>query len=211
MNVFSIETFMDEMAKKGGVDPISLRLNHLKDDRAAKVISVVQEKMNTDQARSDDFYGNGIAFARYKNIAAYCAVGIELEVKESASIRLNRAWIAADVGEIVDSDGIILQLEGGLVQAASWTLYEKVTFDENGITSKDWDSYDIMRFDNIPKFKTFLIDQPGQPFLGCGETVAGPAAAAISNALFDAIGVRMRTMPFTAKAIQDVLFSSESS
>ena len=76
MNVFSIETFMDELAKKGGVDPISLRLNHLKDDRAAKVISVVQEKMNTDQVRSDDFYGNGIAFARYKNIAAYCAVGI---------------------------------------------------------------------------------------------------------------------------------------
>ena len=211
MNVFSIETFMDEMAKKGGVDPISLRLNHLKDDRAAKVISVVHEKMNTDQARSDDFYGNGIAFARYKNIAAYCAVGIELEVQESASIRLNRAWIAADAGEIVDSDGVIFQLEGGLIQAASWTLYEKVTFDEHGITSKDWDSYDIMRFDNIPKFKTFLIDQPGYPFLGCGETVAGPAAAAISNALFDAIGVRMRTMPFTAQAIQDVLLSNESS
>ena len=124
--------------------------------------------MKIDQARSDDFYGNGIAFARYKNIAAYCAVGIELEVNESASIRLNRAWIAADAGEIVDSDGVILQLEGGLIQAASWTLYEKVTFNENGITSKDWDSYDIMRFANIPHFKRFLIDQPGQPFLGCG-------------------------------------------
>ena len=95
-----------------------------------------------------------------------------------------------------------------MIQSASWTLYEKVTFNENGITSKDWGSYSIMRFDNIPTFKTILINQPNQPFLGCGETAAGPSAAAISNAVFDAIGVRLRKMPFTAKVVQSVLMSN---
>ena len=95
------------------------------------MISVLQEHMNADKARSDKFHGNGVAFARYKNSAAYCAVGIELKVSDSASIQLKRAWIAADAGEIIDSEGVISRLEGGLIQAASWTLYEKVTFDEN--------------------------------------------------------------------------------
>jgi CO/xanthine dehydrogenase Mo-binding subunit len=182
-------------------------LDHLDDERAKETIRVLDEMMKTDKENSDCFVGSGIAFGRYKNTAAYSSVGIELEVNDHSSIILKRAWITADVGEIIDPDGVTQQLEGGLIQAASWTLYESVAYDENGIISKDWENYPIMRFDNIPNIKTVLINQPTQPFLGCGETVAGPTAAAISNALFNAIRIRLRRMPFTPDAIQKKLLS----
>ena len=207
MNIFSIESFLDELSYEAEIDPVKFRLDHLDDERAKETIRVLDEMMKTDKENSDCFVGSGIAFGRYKNTAAYSSVGIELEVNDHSSIILKRAWITADVGEIIDPDGVTQQLEGGLIQAASWTLYESVAYDENEIISKDWENYPIMRFDNIPNIKTVLINQPTQPFLGCGETVAGPTAAAISNALFNAIGIRLRRMPFTPDAIQKKLLS----
>ena len=149
----------------------------------------------------------GIGFSRYKNSAAYCAVGVELKVSDDLEIKLINAWITVDAGEVAYEDGIIAQLEGGFIQAASWTLYEEVLFDVKEITSKDWDTYKIIEFDNIPTFQTNVIDKNGYPYLGVGEVVAGPTGAAISNAICDAIGQRIKTMPFTKDNITKELLN----
>ena len=115
---------------------------------------------------------------------------------------LRRAVIAADVGEIIDRQGVMSQLEGGLLQASSLTLYEKVGYDRVGITSRDWESYPILRFDNAPEIETVLIERPGDPFLGVGEAAIGPTAGAIANAIYDTTGLRVRHVPFTPDALR---------
>ena len=116
---------------------------------------------------------------------------------DHGSIKLLRAVIAADAGQVIDPDGFRSQLEGGLIQSASWTLKEQVKFDEKGITSQDWESYPIMTFADVPEIETILIDRKDSPVLGAGEATQGPTAAAISNAIFDAVGLRLRRIPFT--------------
>ena len=141
--------------------------------------------------------------ARYKNAKSWCAVAVEAEVGDDAKVVLRRAVIAADAGEVVDPDGLAAQLEGGFVQAASWTLREAVTWDRDGITSRDWETYPILRFDEIPEIDTVLVDRPGEPFLGAGKAACGPAGAAIANAVFDATGVRARRLPLTPQALRE--------
>ena len=142
-------------------------------------------------------FHRGIGFARYKNSASYCAVGVELKVNDDLEVKLNKAWITVEAGEIAFEDGIKAQVEGGFIQAASWSLYEEVRFDTKEIISKDWDSYKIIGFDNIPDIETNIINKEGFPYLGVGEVVAGPTGAAISNAMHKALGQRIKTMPFT--------------
>ena len=146
--------------------------------------------------------GRGIAFAQYKNLKAYAAVGVELEVNDAAEVILKRAVLAGDAGEIVDRDGTAAQYDGGFLQAASWTISEQVTWDRDGITSRDWETYPILGFDNVPEIETILIERPGVPFLGAGEAVSGPAGAAIANAIYNATGLRLRRIPFTPDAIR---------
>ena len=119
-----------------------------------------------------------------------------------ATIKLHRAVLAVDAGQVFDPDGLAMQSEGGFIQAASWALHEQVTYDRDGVTSRDWESYPILRFDNVPDIETILMDRPGDPFLGAGEAVSGPAGAAIANAIHDATGLRLRRMPFTPDAIR---------
>ena len=147
--------------------------------------------------------GQGLAVARYKNTKSWCAVAVEVAVGDDAKIVLRRAAIAVDAGEIVDPDGLAAQLEDGFVQAASWTLLEAVTWDRDGITSRDWESCPILRFDAIPEIETVLVDRPGEPFLGAGEASCGPTGAAIANAVFDATGVRARRLPLTPRALRE--------
>src|SRR5262249_18720181 len=118
---------------------------------------------------------------------------------------LERAVIAADAGQIVDPSGLANQLEGGMIQSASWTLRESVHFDRMRVTSLDWETYPILRFPEVPELETILIDRPGEPYLGSGEAVQGPTAAAIANAVFDAIGVRLRDVPFTPARVRSAL------
>ena len=113
-----------------------------------------------------------------------------------------------DAGEIAYEDGIKAQVEGGFIQAASWILYEEVRFDTKEIISKDWDTYKIIGFDNIPNIQTNVIDQKGFPYLGVGEVVAGPTGAAISNALSEAFGQTIKTMPFTKENIMKELLET---
>ena len=127
---------------------------------------------------------------------------MEVEVDASGVIHLERGVIAADAGRVVDPDGLANQLEGGLIQAASWTLLEQVRFDRQRVTSLDWDSYPILRFPDVPALETVLLDHPELPSLGAGEGTQGPTPAAIANAVFDASGVRLREIPFTPERVR---------
>lgn len=202
-NVFAIESFMDELAHAAGVDPVAFRLRHLTDERARAVIQAAAEKSGWQSRLSGDGRGRGIAFSQYKNRQCYAAVVVELHVdRPSGRIHLERAVIAADAGQVVNPDGLSSQLEGGFVQAASWTLFEQVTFDAHGITSRDWDTYPILRFSAAPVIETVILNRPGLPFLGGGEATQPPTPAAIANAIYDAAGIRLREIPFTPQRVQ---------
>ena len=191
------------LAEEAGVDAIEFRLSNLADRRAKRVIEAAAKKFGWP-GEEGPALGSGLAFAQYKNAKTYAAVAIEVEVTDDAEIKLRRATIAADAGHIVDPDGLTAQLEGGVIQAASWTLYEQVKYDAGGITSRDWDSYPILRFDNVPVIETILMDRSNLPFVGAGEATAGPTAAAIANAVYRAVGLRLRRLPMTPDAVRAV-------
>jgi nicotinate dehydrogenase subunit B len=207
-NVFSIESFMDELAAASGADPVEFRLKHLDDPRGRDIIDKAAREFGWrkgQQASRDR--GFGFAFARYKNLAAYCAIATEVEVnRETGRPRLVRAVAAVDSGQVVNPDGLINQIEGAILQSMSWTLYESVSFDDTRITSIDWQTYPILRFNAVPdSVAVHIIDRPGEPFLGSGETGQGPAAASIANAIADATGKRLRDLPLTRKRIKDAI------
>jgi CO/xanthine dehydrogenase Mo-binding subunit len=207
-NVYSIESFMDELAGLAGVDPIEFRLRHLDDRRGREVIAMAAEGFGwRKEMRLPRHHGAGFAFARYKNLAAYCAVASEVVVdRETGRARLVRAVAAVDAGQVVNPDGLINQIEGAIIQSASWTLYESVMFDDQHVTSIDWQTYPIQRFDAVPdRIDVHIINRPGQPFLGSGETGQGPAAASIANAIASATGKRLRDLPLTRKRIKDAI------
>jgi CO/xanthine dehydrogenase Mo-binding subunit len=204
-NIFASESFMDELALAAKADPVEFRLRHLDDPRARDVVTRAAKEFGwktQDQRRRGQ--GRGFAFARYKNSAAYCAVAVELSVEhESGEVRLGRIVAAVDSGQAVNPDGIRNQIEGAIVQSASWTLYEDVTFDHAGITSSDWSRYPILRFPQAPEsVAVHIVNRPGERFLGTGEAGQAPAAAAIANAVADAIGVRLRDLPLTPARIK---------
>jgi len=206
MNIFAIESFMDELAASAGADPVQFRLKHLDDPRARDVVSLAAQRFGWADAplRRDSGRGRGFAFARYKNLAAYCAVACDVEVKpDTGQPRLLRAVAAVDSGQVVNPDGIVNQIEGAILQSMSWTLYENVTFDDRQITSVDWASYPILRFSAVPdSVEVHLVDRPGLPFLGSGEAGQGPASAAVANAIADATGHRLRDLPLSRERIK---------
>jgi CO/xanthine dehydrogenase Mo-binding subunit len=205
MNVFTIENFMDDLAAAAKADPVEYRLRHLQDKRARDVVTKTAEMFGWKAGqKAQQNHGFGFAFARYKNLAAYCAVAIEVKVEpETGRVRILRASSAADAGEIVNPDGIANQVQGGIVQAASWTLYEGVTFNDTRITSVDWSTYPIMRFDALPdKIDVEVIPRPGTPFLGAGECSQGPGGAALANAITHAIGRRIYDLPLSREKIR---------
>jgi nicotinate dehydrogenase subunit B len=207
-NVFSIESFMDELATAAGADPVEFRLKHLDDPRGRDVIESAARGFGWQKGKkAPRDRGFGFAFARYKNLAAYCAIASEVEVnRETGRPRLVRAVAAVDSGQVVNPDGLINQIEGAIVQSMSWTLYEAVTFDDTRITSTDWQTYPILRFNAVPdSIEVHVINRPGQPFLGSGETGQGPAAASIANAIANATGKRLRDLPLTRKKIKDAI------
>jgi CO/xanthine dehydrogenase Mo-binding subunit len=205
-NVFAIESCMDELAHAAGVDPLAFRLRHLDDERARAVLTAAAEQAGFIGRRREPGRGHGLAFARYKNQKAYAAVVIEVLVdRDSGQITPVRAVIAADAGQVIDPSGLANQLEGGLIQSTSWTLKEQVRFDRVRVTSTDWESYPILRFPEVPTVETVLLDRPGEPYLGSGEAAQPPTPAAIANAVFDAVGVRLRDIPFTPDRVRAAL------
>jgi len=205
LNVFAIESFMDELAERAGQDPVAYRLSILSDTRARAVVEHVARISSWQSGLpSGTGRGRGIGFARYKNMAAYAAVVAEVEV--AASVRLNRVWCAADTGLVINPDGAVNQLEGGIIQAASWALKEGVRLDSAGISSRDWESYPVLRFTEVPEVAVELIDPAAdRPALGVGEAPGGPTVAAIGNAVAHALGTRLRDLPLTRERVMAAL------
>jgi CO/xanthine dehydrogenase Mo-binding subunit len=195
-NVFALESFMDELAAAAGADPVVFRLRHLKDPRARAVIETAARKSGWyPRMKGDGRRGRGIAFARYKNTGSYLAVVAEVDVE--TDVRVTRMWAAVDVGLVVNPDGVVNQIEGGLIQAASMTLKEQVAFDRERVTSRSWLDYPILSFAEAPAVDVTILHRPDLPPLGAGEGAAGPTAAAIANAIHHALGARVRDMPLT--------------
>jgi nicotinate dehydrogenase subunit B len=197
-NVFAIEGFIDECAERAGRDPVEYRLSLLSEPRARAVIEKCAELAGW--AEGDQ---RGIGFARYKNKAAWCACIAEVAVEEE--VRVTRVWCAVDGGLIINPDGARNQIEGGIIQGASWTLKEQVRFAGGRISSRSWADYPIFRFSDVPEIEITLIDAINQPPLGMGEVAHGPIAGAIGNAVARTLGMRLRQLPFTRERIVEAL------
>ncbi|PJG54181.1 oxidoreductase [Bradyrhizobium forestalis] len=197
-NVFAIESLLDEIAALRGEDPIAFRLRHLRDERARDVISAAAQRAQWKPQKQAGI-GYGVGFARYKNTGAYCAAIAEIEGADD--IRVKRLTLAVDVGEAINPDGVINQIEGGAIQATSWVLKERVRFDRTRITSTSWTDYPILRFSEVPAVDVEIIQRPEIEPVGAGEAAHGPVTAAIANAVYDCLGVRVRDLPITRDRI----------
>ncbi|MDP2241341.1 MAG: molybdopterin-dependent oxidoreductase [Burkholderiales bacterium] len=204
VNVFAIESFMDELAVAANADPVEFRLRHLKDPRARAVIETVAAKAGwKPREAGDGTRGRGLAFARYKNAGCYVAVIVEIEVGNE--VRVKRVFAAVDAGQAINPDGIRNQTEGGIIQTVSWTLKERVGFNRERVTTLTWDDYPILTFGEAPEVEVTLVNRPELPPLGAGEGAQGPTGAAIANAIYNALGVRLRDMPFTREKLISAL------
>jgi CO/xanthine dehydrogenase Mo-binding subunit len=213
-NVFAVESFADELAAAAGMDPVAFRLRGLTDARAIEVLKRVTGMMdwqtrvspNPYAAEGDLLVGRGIAYVRYKQAENYVAIGLTLAVnKATGKIAVRRIVCAHDCGLVVNPDGLRNQVEGNILQTLSRTLHEEVTFDKSRVTSVNWASYPILTFPEAPAVQVALIDRPEQPSYGAGEASSAPVAAALGNAIFDATGVRLRAVPFTAERVKAAL------
>ncbi len=206
-NVWAVESFVDELAFLAGVDPVAFRLDHLADSRARAVIERVASMAGwRARDKGDGTRGRGIGFARYKNLACYVAVVAEIEVdRASGVLTVPRAYAAVDAGQIINPDGLANQIEGGIIQSTSWTLKEAVGFNRERITARDWSSYPILTFPEVPRVAVELINRPGERALGAGEGSQGPAVAAIANAFTHATGRRLRDLPLTPQRVKSAL------
>jgi nicotinate dehydrogenase subunit B len=198
LQVMAIESTMDELAARLELDPLSLRLKHLPDPRARAVVerAAALSAWSERYAQGDAI---GFGFARYKNKAAYMAIVVLLDLAHD--VKVEQVWAAVDAGEVVHPDGVRNQVEGGILQALSWTLKEEVLFDVDGCQSTDWERYPLLRFDEVPPIHLDLLSPDTDVPLGVGEVAAGPTAAAVANALARGLGVRLTRMPFTRDRI----------
>lgn len=198
-NIFAIESFMDELAEIDGTDPFEFRKRHLDDARALELMQrLEQESQWQTRPQAGTGIGWGVAFARFKNLSSYLGVVMQLQVDaKTNAIRLIKATAVCDAGLVVNPDGLKAQIEGGIIQSSSWTIKEQVHLSNRSRESRDWNSYPILRFDEIPDVEVILIDRAEEKSLGVGETAQGPTAAAIANAIFHANGKRLRQLPFT--------------
>ena len=205
-NVFAIESFIDELADIAGVDPVSYRLSLLSDPRARRVVETAARLSSWfDKQKPGDGRALGFGFARYKNIASFAAVVVEVEVEED--VRLKRVWCAADAGLVIAPDGARNQIEGGIIQGASFVMREQVRFENGKVATATWDDYPILRFGDIPEIEIELIDNPNESALGLGEASVGPTGAAIGNAVARALGKRIRDLPLTRERIMATLLA----
>jgi len=210
-NSFGNESFIDELATSSNADPAEFRIKNLNDPRAIAVIRAAM-KSSGWQSREPAFKSNqnakivtgrGIAYVRYNNSITYVATVAEIEVnKETGKISVKNLHVAHDCGQIINPDGVQNQIQGGAIQTVSRVLMEEVKWTGSEIESVDWASYPIVRFNDVPKVHTVLIDQPGTPSWGAGEQTPTTIPAAIANAVFDATGVRLRTIPFTPESVK---------
>ncbi|WP_292285970.1 molybdopterin cofactor-binding domain-containing protein [Marivita sp.] len=196
-NVLAIESTMDDLASAAGIAPLDYRRQHLDDPRALAVL----DRLEAALPPLPENASRGIAYAQYKNVMTRVAVAVDLSVDDRGASNLEQITLVADAGRVVDPEGLRAQLEGGVMQGASWALFEAVTWGPEGRECLDWDSYPVLRFDNVPQVDIHLLEPPDAPSVGAGEASPGPTVAAIANALHEATGLRLRQMPFDADTI----------
>jgi nicotinate dehydrogenase subunit B len=212
--VFAVESFTDELAAAVGVDPVAFRRQKLQDPRALAVLDRAASMIGWKPRPSPGpvsssakvLTGRGIAYMRYKQAENYVAMAMEVAVERATGrITVQRITCAHDCGLIVNPDGLRNQVEGNILHTLSRTLHEEITFAGSRVTSVDWAGYPILRFPEVPAVEVALIDRPDQPSHGAGEAACTPVAAALANAVFDATGVRLRRVPFTAARVKAAL------
>jgi CO/xanthine dehydrogenase Mo-binding subunit len=205
-NVFAIESFINELAEIAGDDPVSYRLALLSDPRARRVVETAARLSGWfDAEKLPEGRAHGFGFARYKNIASFAAVVVEVEVAEAVSLK--HIWCAADAGLVIAPDGARNQIEGGIIMGASFALREQIKFADGLVATQGWDDYPILRFSDVPEIEIELIDNPNEPTLGLGEASVGPTCAAIGNAVARALGRRIRDLPLTRERIMATLLA----
>ena len=200
VNVFGIEAMMDDIAASLGKDPVEFRLAHLADPRGRAVVEAARAAAGSAYGtEAGEGAGWGFGYARYKNTAAYCAIAARVEVDEV--VRVTDVFAAIDPGEAINPDGIVNQTEGGIIQAISWALKEAIRFEGPKVATETWNDYPILTFPEVPRIAVEVLARPDEPPLGCAEAAQGPTVAALGNAVFHALGTRVRTMPMTRDAI----------
>ena len=209
-NCLAVETFMDELALAAGKDPVEFRLAYMSDPRGREAVERVAKLFNWDKRVEPrrNGKGRGIGYTQYKGDETYVAIAMEVDVSADGRIRVTRVAATHDCGQIISPDGVRSQVEGCILQTIGRTLYEEVKFDRNHVTSRDWASYPILTFPDVPEMKIELIDRPNEPPRGAGEAATAPVAAALANAVFDATGIRLRTVPFTAARMKSAMAES---
>ena len=208
-NTYANEIFIDECATAAGADPVEYRLRYLTDPRGIAVLRAAASMAKWDARPSPRreqsgpiARGRGIAYVKYENVRTYCAGVAEVEVnRQTGAIRCTRFHVAHDCGQIINPDGVRAQIEGQIIQTTSRTLKEELKWNRSRVTSVDWASYPILRFPDVPEVHMELINRPNDPPWGVGEPAACLPPPAISNAVFDAIGVRLRSVPFTGPKV----------
>ena len=214
-NTYANEAFIDELAAAAGVDPIEFRVRHLKDARGVAVIKAAAEAAKWDKrpspkkdARSGAGVarGRGFSYVKYENVRTYVAAVADVEVdRATGDVRCTRVTVSHDCGQIVNPEGVKTQIEGNVIQTVSRTLKEELTWNRSRVTSVDWVTYPILRFPEVPEVNIVLLDKPNEPSWGAGEPSAAVVPSAISNAIFDAVGVRLRTVPYTPDRVKAAL------
>jgi CO/xanthine dehydrogenase Mo-binding subunit len=205
---FAIETVLDELAGKCGIDPIAFRLRFVADARMRDVIAAVAAKAQWrgKPAGSTDGRGRGFSHFFYDKPLSRAAAIVEVAVdRASGAVKVERVTAAFDIGRVINPDGARNQMEGGIIQALSRTLKEQVTFDASGVTSLSWDRYPILDFSEVPEIDVILLDRPEEEPAGAGEAQTPIIPGAVANAIFDAVGVRLREMPFTPERVKRAL------
>ncbi len=214
-NTFANECFIDELAAAAGADPIEFRLKYLdpNDTRGTEILNRVAALAQWEKRPSprgghsgDVVTGRGVSYCKYELVRTYIAVVAEVEVKRSTGeIRAKRFFVLHDCGQIINPEGVLSQIEGNVIQTVSRTLKEELTFNRSAVTSFDWASYPILTFPEVPDILIDLIDRPAEKPWGAGEPSAAVVPSAISNAVFDAAGVRLRSVPFTPEKVKEAL------
>lgn len=206
VNVYAIEGFLDELAEVAGEDPVTYRLALLSDPRPRRVVEAAAQMSGWFERRDlPEGRALGFGFARYKNIASYAAVVAEVEVDDD--VRLKKIWCAADAGLVISPDGAKNQIEGGIIQGASFVMREHIRFAGGQVANAGWQDYPILRFSDIPEIEIELIDNVNEPALGLGEASVGPTGAAIGNAVARVLGKRIRDLPLTRERIAATLLA----
>jgi CO/xanthine dehydrogenase Mo-binding subunit len=211
-NSFAVESLYDELAEAAGADPYAFRLAQLEDRRGREVLERTasrfgwKPKAGRPAAASSPAIGQGIAYVHYKHNETYVALAVEVAVdRASGEIRVTRAVCAQDCGLMINPDTVRQQVEGGIIQTISRTLKEAVTFDRGRVTSVDWATYPILTFPEVPTIECELIQRVTEKPVGVGEAPATPVPAAIANAVYDAVGIRLREVPFTPERVKSAL------